>query len=290
MNSFTNTASVDMETAIMRDMSIKIEKVSRDGFAATVAFAIFALILAGYGQICAAAQPRTKTFPSAEEASHALYLAVKSDDDEAMSQILGAGKEFVSSDDEGQERLDRDNFAWKYQEMHRLVQEPDAITVLYIGAENWPFPIPLVSEKGAWHFDAKAGMEEVLFRRVGENELTAMEACHGLVVSQKEHKGVEGDPATQPIRGLRVHAGKDGPTVPFHGYYFRKVMSPVKSVEAGARFAFLAYPAEYRSTGVMTYAVTQDDVVYEKDLGPNTEQVAKGMTEFNPDSTWHPAD
>ena len=87
-----------------------------------------------------------------------------------MTEILGAGKELVSSDDDVQDKSERERFTRKYQEMHRLVREPDATTVLYIGAENWPFPIPLVSTDGAWSFDAKAGMEEVLFRRIGENE------------------------------------------------------------------------------------------------------------------------
>jgi hypothetical protein len=185
--------------------------------------------------------------------------------------------------------------------MHRLVREPDATTVLYIGAENWPFPIPLESIDGAWQFDAKGGMEEVLFRRIGENEVRAIQACHGLVVAEKEHKRLDGDPLTQAIRALMVNAGNGGPVVPFHGYYFRILMSQGNAVTsatsqvsnrktAGGRFAFVAYPAEYRSTGVMTYVVDRNDVVYEKDLGPNTVQVAKRMTKYKPDSTWRRAE
>jgi hypothetical protein len=301
MESFTKAATADMETEIMRDTRFGFEKLPGRGFAATVAFAIFAL-LASYAQGCLAQQPAEQAFLSAEEASHALYLAVHDNNEEAIAKILGANNELVSSHDKGQDKLDRERFARKYQEMHRLVREPDATTVLYIGAENWPFPIPLVSENGSWHFDADAGMEEVLFRRIGENEVTAIQTCHTLVVAEKEHKRLEGDPSLQAIRALLVNAGNDGPVVPFHGYYFRILMSqgenaatsatsrPSNHKTPGGRFVFVAYPAEYRSTGVMTYLVDQDDVVYEKDLGPNTVQVAQGMTEYNPGSTWHPAE
>jgi hypothetical protein len=301
MESFTTTATSDMEKEIMRDTNIRFEKLPGRGLAATVAFATFALLLTGYAQACFAQQPGAKPFSSAEEASHALYLAVQSDNEEAMTKILGAGKELVSLDDKIQDKLERDRFTRKYQEMHRLVREPDATTVLYIGAENWPFPIPLVSENGAWHFDAKIGMEEVLFRRIGENEVTAIEACHALVAAEKEHKRLVGHPSGQAIRASLVNAGTDGTVVPFHGYYFRILTSQGKNATSGTRqisdrktpggrFAFVVYPAEYRSTGAMTYLVNQDDVVYEKDLGPDTVQVAKGMTKYNPDSTWHAAE
>jgi hypothetical protein len=307
MESLTKTATAYMEKEIMRDTNIRVQKLPGRRFAATVAFAIFVLLLAGYAQTCLAQQPDRKTFSSAQEASRALYLAVQSNDEEAIAKIVGASSELVSSADKGQDKLDRERFARKYQEMHRLVREPDATTVLYIGAENWPFPVPLVSENGAWHFDAKAGMQEVLFRRIGEDELTAIEACHALVVAEKEHQPLVSNPSAQAIHGLLVHAGKDGPLVPFHGYYFQILMNQGgnaqgKNTAAGAAsqssdgktpgssFALVAYPAQYRSTGVMTYLVNQDNVVYEKDLGQNTVQVAKGMTEYNPDSTWHRAE
>jgi len=178
----------------------------------------------------------------------------------------------------------------------------DGSTILYIGAENWPFPIPPVSEDGAWHFAAKAGIEEVLFRRIGENELTAIEACHELVVAETERKRPGSDASTQAIRALLVKAGKDGPVVAFHGYYFRTLVSQGKGAATiatsqtsdrktpGGRFAFVAYPARYRATGVMTFLVNQNDIVYEKDLGSNTVRVATGMTEYLPDSTWRPAE
>ena len=302
MESFTKTATSAMEKEIMRDANNIFGKLPGRRFAATVAFTTFALLLAGCTRLCLAQQPGTTPFPSAEEASHALYLAVQSDNEEAMTNILGAGQELVSLDDKDQDKLERERFTRKYREMHRLVREPDATMVLYIGAENWPFPIPLVSENGAWHFDAKAGMEEVLFRRIGENEVTAIEACHALVAAEKGHKRLVGDPSRPATRALLVNAGNDGVAVSFRGYYFRSLMSQRKNAATGAtrkvsdrktpggRFAFVVYPAEYRSTGAMTYLINQDGVVYEKDLGPNTVRVAKGMTTYNPDSTWHPAE
>ena len=145
-------------------------------------------------------------------------------------------------------------------------------------------------------------MQEVLSRRIGEDEIVAIETCHALVVAEKEHKWRDADASAQGIRTLVVNAGNAGPVVPFHGYYFRVLASQGKNVATSAtspmsdrktpasKFAFVAYPAEYRSTGVMTYLVNQDDVVYEKDLGPNTVELAKGITEYNPDSTWQPAE
>jgi hypothetical protein len=287
----------------MGDTSVEVGTRPQRGFAAGVMFAIFALLAAGYAQVCRGEQVEKMTFSSPEAASHALYLAVEGDNEETMTSILGAGKELVSLDDKAQDTQDRERFAQKYREMHRLVREPDGTTVLYIGAENWPFPIPLVSSHGAWHFDAKAGMQEVLFRRIGENEASTLQACHALMTSEREHWGHAGDVSTPApaLPALTVNAGNDGVVIPFHGYYFRMLSSPAKGatiyvhrVSGGktpdSKFAFVAYPADYRATGVMTYLVDQDDVVYEKDLGPNTVSIAKRMTGYQRNSTWHRAE
>src|SRR5713101_1287302 len=138
--------------------------------------------------LCFAQKSTQETFPSAAEASHALFLAVQSDNEQAVMQILGGGTELASSADEVEDKLDREQFTQKYQEMHRLVREPDGATVLYIGAENWPFPIPLMSKTGAWYFDSEAGMQEIVFRRIGENEATAIETCHALVLASRRHE------------------------------------------------------------------------------------------------------
>jgi hypothetical protein len=271
-----------------------IEKTPARRCAASVASMLFALHFAGPAQASPAQPPGPKTFSTAEEASHALYLAVEGRQEKALTAILGAGNELVSSGDRAQDRRDRERFVEKYRQMHRLVREPDATTVLTIGAENWPFPIPLVFGNGAWHFDAQAGTDEVLFRRIGENELNATQACHALVLAQREHRWMERDPSMRALRALLGNAANRGPGVAFHGYYFRvlpvgSATSPVAHRKAPAGgLAIVAYPETYGSTGVMTYVVDRDDVVYAKDLGPATGSVAQGMTRYEPDSTWHP--
>jgi Protein of unknown function (DUF2950) len=143
--------------------------------AAVVTHAMLALVLAGYAQVGRADPPGRTTFSSGGAASQALYLAVRDDDEDSITRILGARRDIVFSDDEAQDKAERERFIRKYQQMHRLVREPDATVVLYIGAENWPFPIPLEATiDGGWQFDADAGMEQILFRRIGENEVTAL--------------------------------------------------------------------------------------------------------------------
>jgi hypothetical protein len=221
------------------------------------------LILTAYAPASGAQQSRQRTYPSAEGAAEALFLAVQAGDERGMSQILGGDKELFSLDDKSQDDLDRQQFVEKYREMHRIAREPDG-TVLYVGAENWPFPIPLVSKNGAWSFDPRTGMREILFRRIGDNESFAIEVCEALARSD------ERDAATSIDR-----------SVPFHGYYFRVLSAKGKPA------AFVAYPAEYRSSGVMTFIVGHDGVVYERDLGPGTAKAARRMTTYKPDSTWH---
>jgi hypothetical protein len=276
--------------------SIRSAQSPRHPFAAVVAYATLALVLAGYAQVGRADPPGRTTFSSGEAASQALYVAVRDDDEDSITRILGARRDIVFSDDEAQDKAERERFIQKYQQMHRLVREPDATLVLHIGAENWPFPIPLEAIDDGWQFDADAGMAQILFRRIGENEETAVEACRALVQAENGRKRA-GDPSAQAIGVLLVNAGNEGPVVPFRGYYFRPLGQGKAAASrasnrktSGSRFAFVAFPAEYRSTGVMTYLINQDGVVYEKDLGPNTVRIAKGMTRYRPDSTWHPAD
>jgi hypothetical protein len=209
--------------------------------------------------------------------------------------------ELVSTDDSAEDKLEREQFAKKYEEMHRLVREPDGTTVLYLGAENWPFPVPLASKAGAWYFHAEAGKEEVLFRRIGENEATAMEACHALVLSRQGQSTTttadgtivhyaETFIAMHGMNGSKTPASREAPSGPFHGYFFRMLSGQPKNGAASAGFAFIAYPAEYRSSGVMTFVVTEGNVVYEKDLGPDTATLAKKTTAGTPFSSWHPAE
>jgi hypothetical protein len=193
---------------------------------------------------------------------------VESDNEQAIANILGGPTELTSSRDAGQDKLDREMFVHKYREMRRLSRETNRSVTLYIGAENWPFPIPIVEKNGAWRFDADAGQKEVLYRRIGENELTAIAICHDFASAAKAAESAGGDPML------------------LHGYYFREL--PMRPTSGG--FALVAYPAEYRSSGVMTFVVTDSGVVYEKDLGANTSALATAMAAFHKDTTWRPTD
>jgi hypothetical protein len=222
------------------------------------------------------------TFASPEDASRALLAAVQNHDERAVTRILGGGAEFVTSGDKIQDTLEREQFVQKYQEMHRLVQEPGGVTALYIGAENWPFPIPLVSRGGAWRFDPDGGANEMRFRRIGENEVTAIGICHALVAAET-HPGDDRE-ADGLVKTVLPNVQHVKAVVPFHGYNFR-ILS-----KSGGGFAAVAYPALYRSSGVETFIVNQDDVVYETDLGRNTAAVAGAMTAYQSGPTWTPAE
>ncbi len=135
-----------------------------------------------------AQQPGQKTFSSADEAVSALVTAAQSNDEKAMLDILGPdGKQIVSSGDETEDAQSRANFVQRYQEMHRLVQEPDGSTTLYIGAKNWPTPIPLMNKGNLWYFDTEAGKKEILRRRIGRNEISTIRVCQELVAAEKEY-------------------------------------------------------------------------------------------------------
>ncbi len=282
-------------------------------------------------------QEGQKTFASAEEASQALVAALQSDDAGQLLKVLGANaKDIVSSGDDAADKEERQQMAQKYQEMHRLVVEPDGTTTLYIGAENWPTPIPLMHKAGQWYFDTAAGKQEILYRRIGRNELAVIQVCAELVDAEKEYYGQahDGDAAHQYAEKFWSDPGKHnglywqsaagepespiGPLVaqavsdrtgeaneqpePFQGYFFRMLKAPgvphTQAVSQGSKdvgaggggFAFVAFPAKYRSSGVMTFLVDQNGIVYEKDLGPRTEEIAKSMTRYRRDASWRKAD
>lgn len=275
-----------------------------------------------------AQQQGQKTFSSPADASAALVTAAESNDEKAMLAILGPDeKQIVSSGDETEDALHRANFVKKYQEMHRLVKEPDGTTTLYIGAENWPTPIPLISKGNSWYFDTEASKKEILYRRIGQNEMSTIRVCQELVAAEKEyystqhneyaqrcfsdegqHNGLywkagDGEPQSPigPLVASAVAEGytkrHDGTPTPYRGYYYHILTGQGKNAPGGAKgyivngkmtegFAFVAYPAEYRSSGVMTFIVKEDGVVYQKDLGNKTHVLAKAMKEYNPDSGW----
>jgi len=147
---------------------------------------LFALTLACSSAPIFAQEAGQRTFASAEDASRALYDAMQAEDEQAPLSILGpAGKDVLSSGDPEEDLDARVSFVVKYQEMHRFVTEANGTVTLVVGAENWPFPIPLVNGHGSWSFDTAAGKDEIVFRRIGKNELAATDACRDLVDAQK---------------------------------------------------------------------------------------------------------
>ena len=285
-------------------------------------------------QLTLAQQPDRQVFHSPEDAGAALFAAAQQTDNRALLEILGpAGKDLVSSGDPAEDRKNRENFVAKYKQMHRVAREREGVMILYIGAENWPDPIPIVEKNGIWYFNTDAGKEEILARRVGRNELATIDVCYQLVDAQQQHyarandgehryalkfigdndgsdslsSSESGEQPANPLDTLIASAGVENGTaashdpVSFNGYYFRILTAQGDDAEGGAKsylangkmvggFAFVAYPAVYRSTGIMTFIVNQDGIVYQKDLGPDTEKIANAMTEYDPDSTWQRAD
>lgn len=267
------------------------------GFASTILLLLLLglLVAVGFAKSSFAQESHPRSFSSPGEASDALFQAAQEGDERALEAILGAGKEVTSSSDEEEDKLEREQFSQKYQEMHRLVQEPDGSTVLYIGAENWPFPIPLVSQKGAWYFDSDRGKQEILFRRIGENEATAVQVCEEFAMAKNaaDAKADSQDPITRFAQSLASAGptGTDKEANPFHGYYFRIVARNASS-DAGDHgkkgLTLIAYPADYESSGVKTFVVTQKGIIFEKDLGPETTTIAPQM-KARTGSSWHPA-
>ncbi len=254
----------------------------------------------------------------------------------ALSSILGGdAKEILSSGDPVADNNARDNFVAKYDQMQRLAYDDRGRVILYLGADNWPFPIPLVKSGDGWVFDTEAGKKELLFRRIGSNELYTIDVLADLVDAQEEyaseirdngsvlkfaqkiqsapgkHDGlywpVSSEQEESPIGPLIADATAEGyktgaaASIPFHGYYYKILSRQGKNAPGGAKdylvdgkmtqgFAFLAYPATYRASGVMTFMINQDGVMVQKDLGPNTAKVANGITEYNPDKSWGEVD
>ena len=260
---------------------------------AVIPFAILAMWATTGASSALAEQSAQPAFASAAEASQNLFQAVQSNNEQAIIKILGGPTELASSRDDDQDKVDRELFVQKYQEMHRVGREPDGTVTLYIGAENWPFPVPLVAKNGAWRFDSDAGLKEVLFRRIGENELAAITTCHEFVAAEKQYRAKPNTSSLEdnisPVSLVaKVASGSTGgEPVLLYGYYFR-VLATRPNGTGG--FALIAYPAEYRSSGVMTFIVTGKDVVYEKDLGVDTFVLAGPMAAFHKDATWRTAE
>lgn len=288
----------------MRTQNVKLEaletsmvKLACESKSGALFLPLFGLLLMGFSNMTLAQGTQPKTFSSPGEASAALFKAVQNEDEQAVEAILGGGKEVTSSGDDVEDKLEREQFSQKYQEMHRLVREADGNTVLYIGAENWPFPVPLVSKNGQWHFDSDSGSDEILARRIGENEETAIQVCGEFAMARRQDslKAASQDPITRFAQDL-VSAGAantyNNDSAPFHGYYFRTVKpdsaASDRETNTARGLTLVAYPADYRESGVMTFIVTHRGIVYEKDLGPKTTTVAPEL-KARTGSKWRPA-
>ena len=319
----------------MRRTICSFKKSCRGALPRLTMLAVALLLTALFSARSFAQEKGQKTFPSADAAAAALFTALQADNEKAILDVLGQDAKPIVSTGNVSEDSDRHaSFVRRYMELHRLVNEPDGTTTLYIGAENWPMPIPIVQKAGAWYFDTDAAKQEILFRRIGHNEMSAIRVCQEMVAAQKEYAAEQGNvyaakiasdagqknglywPVTDgqhesPIGPLIAEAsagesagsassGSSAP-LPFHGYFFRVLTRQGKNAPGGATdyivngkmtagFAFLAYPAEYRETGVTIFIVNQDGVVYQKDLGEKTAELAKAIKEYDPDSTWQKAE
>ena len=274
-----------------------------------------------------------ETFPTAQAAADALIDASAKTDPYALLKIFGPdANNLLFTNEPAQDKQRVAEFAAEARQKNSLSFEPKngSHAYLLVGNGEWPFPVPIVKAGGKWHFDIAAGRQEVLYRRVGRNELDAIQICHGFVDAQHEYAmkkragydvnqyaqriistpgkedglawqnkdGSWGGPIGQKI-ALAIAEGYSNRDTPYHGYYFKvlKGQGPaaplgqldyvIKGVMIGG-FALVAAPAEYRVTGVKTFMVSQDGVVWQKDLGPTTLDQFKAMDLFNPDSTWTP--
>jgi len=330
ISSYPRAVELGLERGPMQRTILTIDT----GYSATVReYAALAVLLAGcFSASTLAQQPGQKTFSSPEEASSTLVAAMQSNNEKALLELLGPdGKQIISSGDETEDAHTRADFVQRYLEMHRLVNEPDGTTTLYIGARNWPTPIPLVHNGNGWYFETEAGKREILYRRIGRNEMSAIRVCQELAAAEKEyhdaqhseyaqtifsdegqHNGlywkVAASEPQSPIGPLVANAvaqgyapGRNGAPTPYRGYYFHILTMQGKHAPGGAKhyivdgkmtegFAFVAYPAEYRSSGVMTFIVGSDGVVYQRDLGKTTEVIANSTKKYDPDSTWRKAE
>jgi Protein of unknown function (DUF2950) len=275
--------------------------------------------------------PSQKTFSSPKEAAEALIQAAEKDDIPAMQQIFGpAGEDLLSTEDPVQDKNIVVGFVAEANEKNSVNIDPKNPNraILVIGNRDWPMPIPIVKKNGKWFFDTKAGRQEMLYRRIGSNELDAIEICHSYVESQHEYAmekhdssevnqyaqlvmstpgkhdglvwrnpdGTLGGPRADELADALAEGYTDH-SKPFHGYYFKILkgqgpaapLGKMDFVIEGAMiggFALVAAPADYRVTGVKTFIVGYEGIVYQKDLGPDTLKIFKEMELYNPDKTW----
>lgn len=283
----------------------------------------------------AAPKPAAHRYATPEAAAEALAAAVRNKDARALAGIVGPGSSnWLFSGDKVADANDWAKFLAAYEEKHAIEKKDEGKVVLDVGNDAWPFPAPIVKKGTHWAFDAAAGREEMLNRRVGRNELDAIQTLLAIVDAQREYAAsdADGNGFADYARKFKSSPGKKdglywpdeagappsplGPLVatasaegygkqpksgegpaPYHGYQFRILTSQGKDAAGGAYdylvgdkmlggFAIVAWPASYGNSGIMTFIVNHDGVVYEKDLGAQTASIASAMTQYNPDPTW----
>jgi Protein of unknown function (DUF2950) len=278
------------------------------------------------------AVPKAKMFSSPELAAEALIDAAEKYDEKALTEILGPDSyDIIHTGEPARDKEMSMQFAAEARTRQRVTKfaHNTKMATLFVGNDDWPFPVPLNERLGRWYFNSAAGRREILLRRVGRNELDAIQVCRGYVEAQHEYaltkktaglpnqyaqKIVSTDGDQNALAWKNADGSWDGPIgekiasaltkgyssgEPYHGYYFKilKGQGPaaplgeldyvIKGVMIGG-FALIASPAQYRNTGVKSFLVSQDGVVYEKDLGPNTLEIFKSTERFNPDRSWMP--
>jgi len=301
-----------------------------------VAGITYAALLAGAAR--AADNGGQAHFATPEAAVAALSQAVSAKDTNALWSLFGPESEEIVNPDPIQRQNNLALFARRLAEGTKLTHKDDNTVVLVAGKDDWPFAIPMVKKDGQWFFDTRAGKEEILNRRIGGNELNAIDVCRAYVQAQRDYAlkdsagngvmeyaqrlrstpgnrdglywGSKPGEEESPFGPLVARAGEEGYTNtivsasprrhdPFRGYLFRILKKQGKSAPGGkydyvinghmvAGFAFLAFPAQWGNSGVMTFIVNQQGKVFQKNLGPKTAELAEAIREYDPDQTWQP--
>jgi hypothetical protein len=308
--------------------------------AVTILFAALSCIVTPHSQAQAAsknsAPSSAKAFSTPQDAADALIRAAESYDVSTLLTIFGPdGKDFVSSSDPVQDKNIAATFAAKARERHivSVDEKTKSKAVLTVGNDDWPLPVPIVRRNSKWYFDSKQGHNEIIFRRIGANELDAIQICRGFVDAQKEYAakvhdnsgvnqyaqkiistpgkqdglywknsdGSTGGPISEAIARAIEEGYSPGKASGYHGYYFKVLKGQGRAARLGqldyvvegvmiGGFALVAFPTEYRVTGVKSFMISYDGILYEKDLGQDTATIARDMERYNPDKSWHRTD
>jgi hypothetical protein len=280
-----------------------------------------------------AAAPGRQTFVTADDAVTALIAALRENDTHALNMVLGPGSgKLINSGDHVTDDQSRSKFLASYDEKHQLVAEGANRMVLHVGPNDWPLPLPVAQADGRWHFDSQLGAQEIVDRRIGENEIAAIRTALAYVDAQKlyfsmasgasvaeyaqrlistpdQHDGLywpaevgEPDSPLAPLIAQAQDAGEpgeivSGKQVPYQGYFYRIVKGQGANAPGGATdyvsngrltkgFGLVAWPARFGASGIMTFIVDQDGVVFQKDFGDQTDAIASKMKLFDPDLSW----